>query len=54
MKFARRHKTLFVEASAKTRDGVECAFEELVRKVRISHYFSVILTIFVLADRADA
>lgn len=35
MKFARRHKTLFIEASAKTKDGVQCAFEELVHKVTI-------------------
>lgn len=33
MKFARRHQTLFIESSAKTRDGVQCAFEELVQKV---------------------
>ncbi|XP_019877206.1 ras-related protein Rab-18-B-like [Aethina tumida] len=33
MKFARRHQTLYIEASAKTRDGVECAFEELVHKI---------------------
>lgn len=33
MKFARRHQTLFIEASAKTKDGVQCAFEELVHKV---------------------
>lgn len=33
MKFARRHQTLFIEASAKTRDGVQCAFEELVQKI---------------------
>ena len=24
---------LFIEASAKTKDGVQCAFEELVQKV---------------------
>lgn len=36
MKFARKHQTLYIEASAKTRDGVQCAFEELVHKVR--HY----------------
>lgn len=35
MKFAKRHQTLFIEASAKTRDGVQCAFEELVHKVVI-------------------
>uniref|UniRef100_A0A1B6CCN1 small monomeric GTPase n=1 Tax=Clastoptera arizonana TaxID=38151 RepID=A0A1B6CCN1_9HEMI len=33
IKFARRHATLFIESSAKTRDGVQCAFEELVIKI---------------------
>lgn len=33
LQFARRHQTLFIEASAKTRDGVQCAFEELVHKI---------------------
>ncbi|XP_022197227.1 ras-related protein Rab-18-B isoform X4 [Nilaparvata lugens] len=33
MKFARRHATLFIESSAKTTDGVQCAFEELVQKI---------------------
>ncbi|XP_065221179.1 ras-related protein Rab-18-B-like [Planococcus citri] len=31
--FARRHKTLFIEASAKTKDGVQFAFEDLVQKI---------------------
>lgn len=35
MQFARRHKMLFIEASAKTREGVQCAFEELIEKVSI-------------------
>jgi Ras-related protein Rab-18 len=35
MKFARKHQMLYIEASAKTRDGVQCAFEELVHKVNL-------------------
>jgi len=31
--WARKHHTLFIEASAKTKEGVECAFEELVEKI---------------------
>ncbi|KAL1116685.1 hypothetical protein AAG570_005157, partial [Ranatra chinensis] len=33
LKFARRHATLFIESSAKTNEGVQCAFEELVQKI---------------------
>lgn len=33
MKFAKRHRALFIEASAKTKEGVQCAFEELIEKV---------------------
>ncbi|XP_013421908.1 ras-related protein Rab-18A [Lingula anatina] len=33
LKFARKHRTLFIEASAKTKEGVQCAFEELVEKI---------------------
>jgi Ras-related protein Rab-18 len=33
MTWARTHNTLFIEASAKTKEDVECAFEELVEKI---------------------
>lgn len=33
MAFARRHQTLYIEASAKTKHGVQGAFEELVHKI---------------------
>lgn len=33
LQFARRHSMLFIEASAKSKEGVQCAFEELVQKV---------------------
>jgi GTPase SAR1 family protein len=32
-RFARKHSMLFIEASARTRQGVQTAFEELVKKV---------------------
>ena len=43
---------LFIEASAKTKEGVQCAFEELVEKVRlffpvfIVHSHAVPVTVF--------
>lgn len=39
LKFAKKHSMLFIEASAKTKDGVQMAFEELVQKV-VLHFFS--------------
>ena len=33
MKCARKHHMMFIEASAKTKEGVACAFEELVEKI---------------------
>jgi len=33
MQYAKKHSMLFIEASAKTREGVHCAFEELVDKI---------------------
>ena len=40
LKFARKHHMLFIEASAKTKEGVQCAFEELVEKVSGVHAHS--------------
>lgn len=31
--FAKKHRMLFIESSAKTREGVQCAFEELIEKI---------------------
>ncbi|XP_076327012.1 ras-related protein Rab-18-like isoform X2 [Tachypleus tridentatus] len=33
IKYARKHSMLFIEASAKKCEGVQCAFEELVEKI---------------------
>jgi len=33
LQFARKHRMLFIEASARTSDGVQVAFEELVQKI---------------------
>jgi len=33
VKCARKYQMMFIESSAKTREGVQCAFEELVEKV---------------------
>lgn len=33
VRFARKHSMLFIEASARTCEGVQIAFEELVQKV---------------------
>lgn len=32
-RFAKKHRTLFLETSAKTNEGVQNAFEEVVRKI---------------------
>lgn len=32
-RFAKKHRTLFLETSAKTNEGVKNAFEEVVRKI---------------------
>lgn len=34
-RFARKHSMLFIEASARTREGVQIAFEELVQNVSL-------------------
>ena len=33
IKCARKYQMMFIESSAKTREGVQCAFEELVEKI---------------------
>ncbi|XP_012271051.1 ras-related protein Rab-18-B [Orussus abietinus] len=33
LQFARKHQTLYIESSAKTADGIQCCFEELVQKI---------------------
>ncbi|EFO19615.1 Ras-like protein Rab-18 [Loa loa] len=33
LEFAKKYRMLFIEASAKTREGVQCAFEELIEKI---------------------
>jgi len=33
MMFARHHKMLYIETSAKTREGIQLAFEELCRRI---------------------
>ena len=33
LKLAQKHQMMFIEASAKTKEGVQMAFEELVEKV---------------------
>lgn len=33
LRFAKRYRALFIEVSAKTREGVQCAFEELIEKI---------------------
>ena len=42
LRFARKYHMLFIEASAKTKEGVQCAFEELVEKVMNIYIFSSI------------
>ena len=31
--FATKHQMMFIEASAKTQEGIQCAFEQLVEKI---------------------
>lgn len=38
LEFAKKYRMLFIEASAKTREGVQCAFEELIEKVLFCIY----------------
>jgi Ras-related protein Rab-18 len=51
-KFARKHSMLFIEASARTREGVQIAFEELVQKVILHQYF--FFSIFIYLDYSNS
>ena len=42
LKFAKRHRTLFIEVSAKTKENVQCAFEELIEKVSLPSTLSIL------------
>ncbi len=52
-RFARKHSMLFIEASARTREGVQIAFEELVQKV-ISHQFLISISILSSSDYSNS
>ncbi len=52
-RFARKYSMLFIEASARTREGVQIAFEELVQKV-ISHQTSISIFIFLYSDYSNS
>jgi len=52
-RFARKYSMLFIEASARTREGVQIAFEELVQKV-ISHQTSIYIFIFLYSDYSNS
>uniref|UniRef100_A0A0R3RL10 Ras-related protein Rab-18 n=1 Tax=Elaeophora elaphi TaxID=1147741 RepID=A0A0R3RL10_9BILA len=43
LEFAKKYRMLFIEASAKTREGVQCAFEELIEKVCVHFLFFILL-----------
>jgi len=52
-KFARKHSMLFIEASARTREGVQIAFEELVQKVKFRIYI-FFFSIFIYLDYSNS
>lgn len=41
-RFAKKHRTMFLETSAKTSEGVRDAFQEIVRKVRLLELFVIV------------
>jgi Ras-related protein Rab-18 len=51
--FARKHRMLFIEASAKTREGVQMAFEELVQKVSPQLFFDKQISSFRSSKHPD-
>lgn len=56
-RFAKKYSMLFIEASARTREGVQIAFQELVRKVKLDVFverkrlFSRLFVVFRLFKR---
>ncbi len=53
-RFARKHSMLFIEASARTREGVQIAFEELVQKVVLSINDSYFFCILIYLDYSNS
>lgn len=51
-RFARKHSMLFIEASARTREGVQIAFEELVQKVCYS-FIKISFNIILILDYSN-